>query len=322
MIVKSIYKKECVLMITTVCLNPCIDRTVSIADFNYGGMNRALSARSDAGGKGVNVAITAATLGLETECITFLRKNGGKEIENRLIANGVKSDAIWLEGSVRTNIKLFDQSKGVITEINESGAPVSEEDFLRMTELISEHAQESDFLVLSGSLPPGCPPEYYRDLITSVEGLNCRCVLDADGPRLEAGLLAHPFMIKPNRPELEAIVGHQLTTLNDVRDAAQTYIDRGVSIVAVSMGSDGALITNGSETFYAPRMPVEVKSTVGAGDAMIAGFTAGCLADLPLEEVFRKGVACATASVMTEGTLLVDKAVYRSLLDRIEIRSI
>lgn len=309
-------------MITTVCLNPCIDRTLSIAEFTYGGMNRALHVRNDAGGKGVNVAIVAATLGLETECITFLRKNGGKEIENRLIGSGVSSDAIWLDGSVRTNIKLLDQSRGVVTEINEAGVPVSENDFLRMTELISNHAQESDFLVLSGSLPPGCPPEYYRDLITAVEGLNCRCVLDADGPRLQAGLLAHPFMIKPNLPELETVVGHSLVSLTEIRDAALAYIDQGVSIVAVSIGAEGALITDGHETLYAPRMAVEVKSTVGAGDAMIAGFTAGCLAELPLDEIFRKGVACATASVMTEGTQLINKAVYRSLLNQVEIHSV
>ena len=309
-------------MITTVCLNPCMDRSISIAEFNYGGMNRVQSVRNDAGGKGVNVAITAARLGLETECITYLRKTGGQEIENRLIANGVSSDAIWLDGTLRTNIKLLDQSKNVITEITESGAPVTDEDLRKMTALICAHAQNSDYLVLSGSMPPGCPADYYRTLIEAVEGLNCRCVLDADGTRLTEGLKARPFLIKPNKPELEAVVGHELNTHEEIRDAAMNYINMGVSVVAVSMGSEGALITNGSETYYAPRMVVEVKSTVGAGDAMIAGYTAGFLADLPLKEVFRMGVACATASVMTEGTLLIDKAVYKSLLDKIEIQSI
>lgn len=309
-------------MITTVCLNPCIDRSISIAEFAYGGMNRVQSLRNDAGGKGVNVAITAARLGLETECITFLRKNGGHEIENRLMGNGVSSDAIWLDGTLRTNIKLLDRSNGIITEINESGASVTAEDLQKMTSLVCAHAQDSDFLVFSGSMPPGCPTDYYRTLIEAVEGLNCRCVLDADGDRLIEGLKARPFLIKPNKPELEAVVGRPLNTLQEIRDAATVYIDMGVSVVAVSMGSEGALITNGSESYYAPRLAVEVKSTVGAGDAMIAGYTAGFLAELPLDEVFRKGVACATASVMTEGTLLIDKAVYRSLLDKIEIQSI
>ncbi len=309
-------------MITTVCLNPCIDRSIRVAEFQYGATNRVLSVRSDAGGKGVNVAITAARLGLETECLTFLRKNGGKEVENSLLSNGVLSDAIWLDGQLRVNIKLLDQSKGVITEMNEAGDAVSEAALTQMTELVVAHAQDSDFLVLSGSLPPGCPADYYRTLIESVEGLACQCVLDADGTRFQEGLKARPFMIKPNRPELEAAVGHRLSSLGEIRDAALSYIDQGVSVVAVSMGDEGAFITNGEESLYAPRMAVEVKSTVGAGDAMVAGLTAGFLAELPLDEVFRKGVACATASVMTEGTMLIDKAVYRNLLGKIDIQSV
>ena len=309
-------------MITTVCLNPAIDRSIGIAEFNYGGMNRVKSARSDAGGKGVNVAVTFARLGLETRCMSFLHKNGGKEIENRLITNGVSSAGVWLDGTLRTNIKLLDQSKNVITEINEGGAPVGEAELKKMTELIVHHAQDSDFLVLSGSLPPGCPIDYYRTLIEAAEGMNCRCVLDADGARLSEGLKASPYLIKPNQYELELLVGHPLSSLEAIRDAAHDLIRQGVSIVAVSMGADGALLTNGDETFYAPRLDVEVKSTVGAGDAMIAGLTAGCLAELPLDEIFIKGVACATASVMTEGTQLIEKAVYKSLLSKIELQAI
>lgn len=307
-------------MITSVCLNPCIDRFVRIAEFYYGGMNRVKSIRNDAGGKGVNVAVSAARLGLETECLTFLHKSGGNEIENRLLANGVACDGVRLEGNLRTNIKLLDESKNVITEINESGAPVGEAALQTMTDLIANHAQDSDFLILSGSLPPGCPIDYYRTLIEAVEGTNCRCILDAEGERLSAGLQAKPYLIKPNQYELELLTGKKLSSMEEIREAALQLVDQGVSIVAVSMGAGGALVTDGSQTLYAPSVPVEVKSTVGAGDAMIAGFAAGCLAELPLEETFVKAVACATASVMTEGTQLIDKAVYKTLLDKIEIQ--
>lgn len=307
-------------MITSVCLNPCIDRFVRIAEFYYGGMNRVKSIRNDAGGKGVNVAVSAARLGLETECLTFLHKSGGNEIENRLLANGVACDGVRLEGNLRTNIKLLDESKNVITEINESGVPVGEAALQTMTDLIANHAQDSDFLILSGSLPPGCPIDYYRTLIEAVEGTNCRCILDAEGERLSAGLQAKPYLIKPNQYELELLTGKKLSSMEEIREAALQLVDQGVSIVAVSMGAGGALVTDGSQTLYAPSVPVEVKSTVGAGDAMIAGFAAGCLAELPLEETFVKAVACATASVMTEGTQLIDKAVYKTLLDKIEIQ--
>ena len=149
--------------------------------------------------------------------------------------------------------------------------------------------------VLSGSLPPGCPADYYRTLIETVEGLGCRCILDADGEPMRYGLESRPFMIKPNRAELERMAGRELTTLQDVRAAALKYIDQGVAVVAVSLGADGALITDGDETLFAPKLTLELKSTVGAGDSMVAGLACGFIGDNELEEAFRMGVACASA---------------------------
>jgi len=307
-------------MITTVSLNPCIDRTVKVKKFAYGGMNRITSARSDAGGKAINVAISAAKLGLEAGCIGLLYKENGRIIENKLMMNRVESDFAWLEGSVRTNIKLLDEATGQVTEINESGMAVTEETLDKMLDLIAKHAETSDFLVLTGSLPPLCPNDFYRRAIESVEGLDCRCVLDAEGEKFSEGIKARPFLIKPNLYELEMAVGHELSSLEQVRDAALRYIDMGVQNVAVSMGANGALLTNGQETLYAPRVEVAVQSTVGAGDAMVAGLTAGFLAEMEMEEVLRMGAAAGTASCMTEGTQLLEKATYKNLLNSIVIQ--
>ncbi len=308
-------------MITAVCLNPCIDKMVSIAGFQYGGMNRIITARSDVGGKGVNVAIVAAQLGMESECIGFLRQDNGKIVERKLLTSGTQGDFLWLDGQVRTNIKLLDQATGQVTEINEPGRPVGDEQLSKMVDLVCQHAQDSDFLVLTGSLPPGCPADYYKTLIEAVEGLNCRCVLDAEGERLALGIQARPYLIKPNLYELETVVGRKLESLEDIQQAALGFIDQGIQVVAVSMGDRGALITDGEQTLYAPRVPVEVKSTVGAGDSMVAGLIAGLMAELPLQEVFRKGMACAAASVMLEGTLLPNKATYRQLLTKVAIQT-
>lgn len=122
-----------------------------------------------------------------------------------------------------------------------------------------------------------------------MEGLNCRCVLDAEGERLALAFQARPYLIKPNLYELETVVGRKLESLEDIQQAALGFIDQGIQVVAVSMGDRGALITDGEQTLYAPRVPVEVKSTVGAGDSMVAGLIAGLMAELPLQEVFRKG---------------------------------
>lgn len=309
-------------MITTVSLNPSIDRTVNVEHFTLGGLNRVIAAQSVAAGKGINVALTASALGVASECIGFMYKEGSRLFEKRLMMGGVEYNFIWCEGNIRTNVKVLDQSTGAITEINESGARVSEDDLKRMTDLVSLHAENSDYLVLAGSLPPGCPSEYYRTLIQTVEGLGCRCILDADGERMRYGLEARPFMIKPNRCELEMMMGQTLGNLQDVRIAAQQYLDLGVSVVAVSLGDAGALITDGDETLYAPKLALDVKSTVGAGDAMVAGLTCGFIGDNDLEDAFRMGVAAASARCATEMNRVLDKVVYRRMLDEVIIERI
>ena len=309
-------------MITTISLNPSIDRTVNVEKFVPGGLNRVVSAHSVAAGKGINVALTASALGVASECIGFMYREGSKLFEKRLMVGGVEYNFVWCDGSVRTNVKVFDQSTGTITEINESGARVSEDDLKRMTDLVALHAENTDYLVLAGSLPPGCPPDYYRTLIQTVEGLGCRCVLDADGDRMRYGLEARPFMIKPNRYELELMTGEKLNTLKEIRDAAQKYLDMGVSVVTVSLGSEGALITDGDETLYAPKIALDVKSTVGAGDAMVAGLTCGFIGDNELEDAFRMGVACASVRCATESYRVIDKTEYKRLLDQVKIERV
>ena len=309
-------------MITSISLNPSIDRTLTVENFTAGGLNRVLSTSDVAAGKGINVALTVSALGLDSECIGFMYRDSASLFEKRLMVNSTAYDFIWCEGSARTNIKVFDRAAGVVTELNASGAPVNDEQLAQMVELVSRHAEDSDYLVLSGSTPPGCPDDFYRTLINAVEGLGCRCVLDADGARLKYGLEARPFMIKPNRFELETMTGRQLNTLAEIRDAARKYIDMGVQVVAVSLGADGAMILEGDEALFAPKLNIEVKSTVGAGDSMVAGLVAGFMGENELEDAFRMGIACATARCMTEGYRIVDRTVYKALMDMVKIERI
>ena len=309
-------------MITSISLNPSIDRTLTVEGFTPGGLNRVLDSRDVAAGKGINVALTVSALGLDAECVGFMYRDSAGPFEKRLMVNSTAYDFIWQEGAARTNIKVLDRASGVVTEINESGREIDEDALKRMTELVSSHAENSDYLILSGSMPPGCPDDYYRTLINAVDGLGCRCVLDADGQRLKYGLEARPFMIKPNRFEMETMAGRKLETIPEIRDAARRYIDMGVEVVAVSLGSDGAIILQGDDALFAPRLNIEVKSTVGAGDSMVAGLVAGFMAENDLEETFRMGMACATARCMTEGYHIVDKTVYRALMDMVTIERI
>ena len=309
-------------MITSVSLNPSIDRTLTVDRFTPGSLNRVALKTDVAAGKGINVALTVSGLGLDAECIGFMYQEGGTLFEKRLMMNSTPYEFIWCNGSVRTNIKVFDRESGVITELNESGMTVDDAALSKMIDMVVGHAENSDYLVLSGSVPPGCPQDYYRTLINAVEGLGCRCILDADGDRLKYGLEARPFMIKPNRYELEMMTGTRLDSIDALKAAALHYIDQGVEVVAVSLGSGGALITNGDETLYAPRRNIEVMGTVGAGDAMVAGLAAGFMAEHDLEQTFRMGVACASTRCVTEGYKTIDRTVYKAFLEMVNIERV
>lgn len=309
-------------MITSVSLNPSIDRTLEVAEFTAGGLNRVLSQTDVAAGKGVNVALAAAALGAQSECIGFMYREGGALYEKRLSEGGVENDFVWCDGAVRVNVKVFDRKRGEITELNSSGSPVTQAKLEEMTNLVQAHARRSNYLILSGSLPPACPVDYYRTLAEAAGGENCRVLLDADGDRLRTGILAKPFLIKPNRYELELFTGRKLESTGAILDAARELIDAGVGMVAVSMGGEGALITDGSSAFHAAGLKVEVRSTVAAGDSMIAGMAVGLNRGYAMEEAFRLGVAAATARCMTPPEQIISAKRVLELSEKVSMERI
>lgn len=309
-------------MMTAVALNPSMDLTLSIDGFAYGGLNRVQSEQSDAAGKGMNVALAAARLGVSSACVGFLQKESAAPFTTKLLENGVAGDFVSCPGRVRTNIKLRDEKTGRITEINQSGRTVTDAQMKKMNALIAAHAKAGDFMVFAGSLPPGCPTDYYRTLMEIAAKNGCLCVLDADGARLSAGIGAKPFLVKPNRYELELLTGEKLDSVSDICRAAGSIIARGVRVVAVSLGPDGALITDGNEFLAAKAAKIDVRSTVGAGDSMVAALTAGFHEKKSLAEAFRMGMACSAAACMTEGTRTFEMRAYTHLLPMIEITRI
>ena len=311
-------------MITALCANPCVDNMVEIDRFAYGGMNRIRAARQDGSGKGVNVALVAAQLGMRSACVGFLARERGDLVLDRLRGQGCSAEFVRTPGAVRVNTKVLDRSSGVVTELNEAGVPVAADAVNALTQTVLCYGAQSDYFVLTGSLPPGCPVEYYRTLTERLKqsAPGCRVVLDAEGEKLAEGLKALPFMTKPNRYEMELLCGRELPAIEDVDAEAVKLARTGIAVVAVSLGGEGAYVTDGEHAWYAPAMPVQVRSTVGAGDSMVAGMLLGLSKGLELAEAFRYGVAAATSSVTTEGTLLVDAALFEEYIPKIEIRQV
>ena len=308
-------------MITALALNPSIDMTLSINGFTYGGLNRVGKARRDAGGKGMNVALALRALDCEAECVGFMHTENAELFENKLREHGAGYDFVYCEGGTRTNIKLRDDATSIITELNQSGRAVTEAELAEMIAMIKKHAARASHIVLSGSVPPGCSAGCYREIMEEIKGTGCKCVLDADGEKLREGLKAKPFLIKPNRYELELLTGRSLTGRADLLAAARKIISGGVSVVAVSLGGEGALITDGDTALFAPPMKISINSTVGAGDSMVAGLTAAFSREKSMEAAFRTGVACASAACGTEGTQLFSKSDFDTLYSRVEIEN-
>ena len=308
-------------MITTVCLNPCFDKTVSVDRLQPGQVNRIREARVDQGGKGINVAVVAKRLGLDVQCIGLMGENGSADLTAIMDREGLKHKFLTVPGHVRTNMKVYSLDGQGVTELNEPGTPLTEEDLKRFTKLAEEATAGSDMVVLTGSLPPGCPEGTYRDLLKALEGK--KCILDTEGKELELATKgAHPFLIKPNLREMEATLGIELRTMRAIRDAALLFIRLGVQHSVVSMGAMGAMYISADKTLFAPALRVETKSTVGAGDAMIGGMLLGYEIEKDMARAFRYGIAAGAASVMTEGTQLIVRSDLEALLDQVRVQEV
>ena len=308
-------------MITTICLNPCFDKTVSVDRLQPGQVNRIKEARVDQGGKGINVAVVAKRLGLDVQCIGVMGENGASELTSIMDREGLRHQFLTVPGHVRTNMKVYSLDGQGVTELNEPGTPLTEADLQRFTKMAEEATADSDMIVLTGSLPPGCPEGTYRDLLKALKGK--KCILDTEGKELELATKgAHPFLIKPNLREMEATLGIELRTMRAIRDAALLFIRLGVQHSVVSMGAMGAMYISADKTLFAPALRVSAKSTVGAGDAMIGGMLLGYEKEKDMAKAFRYGVAAGAASVITEGTQLIVREDFDALLDQVRIQEV
>ena len=308
-------------MITTICMNPCFDRTVEVDTLQISRVNRIRNARDDLGGKGINVAVVAGRLGLDVQCIGIMGADGSSELCGLMDREGLQHRFLTVPGRVRTNMKIYSRDGQGVTELNEPGAAVDDSILREFFELTRQETAASEIVVMTGSLPPGCPEGTYRDLMNALDGK--KCILDTEGKELElAAKGAKPYLIKPNLRELETTLGIELRTIRAIRDAALLFIRLGVEHAVVSMGEMGAMYVSEKKTLFAPALRIEAKSTVGAGDAMIGGMLMGYEKTGDMAKAFRYGIAAGAASVMTEGTQLIVRSDFEKLLAQVKVQEV
>ena len=296
-------------MIYTVTFNPAIDYVVGLNELNLGEVNRTDSERMFFGGKGINVSIVLAELGIHSTALGFTAGFTGKAIEDGLSEMGIDTDFVRLSnGNSRINVKI---NSGVETEINGQGPNI---DNIALDKLFQklDKIQDGDTLVLAGSIPKTLPSDIYEIIMSKLSDKKIKVIVDASGDLLLNVLKYRPHLIKPNSHELSELFNVELTSDNDIIKYAKKLKEMGAENVLVSMAENGALLLDSEGNIH--KFGVckgTVINSVGAGDSMLAGFIAGSV-NGDLEYALKLGTACGGATAFSYG--LAKKDFIDSLL--------
>lgn len=309
-------------MIYTVTLNPAIDKTVVIGNFSAGGVNRVESVREDAGGKGINVSKCLKKLGMDSVAAMILAGEAGNKLETMLRDLEISTLQVRAEGQSRTNLKIIDPVKKENTDINEPGPKVSAELLETLKRKLGEKIQPGDIVILSGSLPAGVDRGLYGAWTAYFRGLGACVYLDADGEPMQKGMAALPYMIKPNNEELAALLGKSSLTMEEMLREGKRLLGTGIREIIISLGGDGALFVSEDGCYHAEGLSVTVKSTVGAGDSVVAAAAYGQVKNLSREERIRLCTAIGAASVMQSGTQPPEAALVWELAQQVKLKKL
>ena len=311
--------------VVTVALNPALDHTIEVADLQPGAVNRARRMQVDVGGKAINVASCLADFGISVAVTGPLGRDNAALFEDLFQRKQIANHCLYRDGLTRINTKVVDVERGETTDLNMPGPDF---DLSAARELLDQVQRQLDrllgsarWVVLSGSLPPGLPVTVYATLIAQAQAAGAAVLLDTSGSPFEAALTAGPRLIKPNRHELAELTGQPLDTLEAVVTAGRALLNRPQppAMVVVSLGGDGALFLTREQALQAHPAPVAVTSTVGAGDAMVAGLVAAQLENRSLAETAQLATAFAAAKLTRLGPHLPPPEQVRALARQIII---
>lgn len=309
-------------MIVTVTLNPALDKMMIINNFQVNQVCRVNETRIDPGGKGINISKVIKKLGGDTIATGILGGNTGNYIREQLNGMGIINDFVFASIETRTNIKIADPFNCSNTDINEPGMPVTESVLQNVWKKICNITNPGDTIVFAGKNPPQMRDHILGEWIGELKRNKVRVALDTVGKAMKIGVEAKPDIIKPNIMELEELCGEKLEDMDAIKEAAQELIVKGIEKVIVSMGSEGALFVKKDEIIYVPGIKVPVKSTVGAGDSMLASVLLDMERGVGWEESAAHAVAVSAANVMCSGTQAAELRDICSLLEQVKTQHI
>lgn len=306
------------MRIVTLTLNPAVDKSSVVEQVVPERKLRCEHPRFDPGGGGINVARAVCILGGSARALWTKGGHVGETLQQLLEAGSIPHQPIPITDVTRENLTIYETVTGLQYRFGMPGPILTDDDANACLDAVSQLGPETEFLVLSGSLPPGLPDDFYSQVAARAPE-HCRVVLDTSGEALRRGLERPVYLIKPNLRELGQLAGREVYTDREIAQVARALIDAGrVEVVFLSIGRGGAMLITRNEFLHIRAPTVPIRSKVGAGDSTVAGFVHSLALGRSLVEAARFAVATGTAAVMTEGTLLCHRADVERLYAEME----
>jgi 1-phosphofructokinase family hexose kinase len=309
-------------MIYTLTLNPAVDRELTVPDIVFDNVLRASSLRLDCGGKGFNVSRALAAWGEKSVALGFVGGLTGRRIAAGLTELGIATDFVEIAQETRTNISIFAQNQPHYIKVNEAGPDIAPAEEAALLDKVRYLAHAADWWVLSGSLPPGVSASIYADVITAVKAAGGKVILDAAGEALRHGCEAGPYLIKPNAVEAGEIVGRSIASAEEASTVVGAIHELRAEHVLISLGKNGALLSDGTHCWLAQPPRIEERNPIGAGDSMVAGLVWRLSHGASWPEALRWAVASGTAAASLDGTAVGSRAMVDTLAKQVKFVSV
>lgn len=305
----------------TVTLNPALDLTGSVDTLNVGSVSLVNQGSLHAAGKGVNVAKVLSELGAKVTVTGFLGRNNEEAFCQLFSEMGATDRFIRVDGATRINVKLVETS-GQVSDINFPGVPVDQDAIDAFEKTLMELAQDHEYFVIAGSLPQGVSPELCASWVQRLHDLGKKVLFDSSRDALKAGINAQPWLIKPNDEELSQLFDAELTSRDQCRLAGQALGEKGIENIVVSLGADGVMWLNNGEWIHAQPPRMQVVSTVGAGDTLVAGLCWGHMQLMPKSELIQFATALSALAVSQVGVGLTSQEELDSVRQNIQLQAL
>tara|TARA_R110002049_G_scaffold230850_1_gene403017 strand:- start:1530 stop:2474 length:945 start_codon:yes stop_codon:yes gene_type:complete len=294
--------------IVTLTLNPVIDKSVSVAGISPNTKLRCTSPTYDAGGGGINVSRALKKLGEKSLCMYLAGGPTGEHLRQILDKAGIDQMVVSIKGWTRDNLAVTDTTTNLQYRFGVPGPQVEKEEWEALLIKLEKNLEEGDYLVASGKLPPGMPDDFYVLVAEIAKSKKVHFILDTSGEALAKATKSRVFMLKPNLGELSTLCGVTSISAMELEPLAKKFLkEHDCEILVVSLGPKGALLATKDLIEHIPAPTVLQKSTIGAGDSMVAGMVVSLLKGKTYSEMVKYGVACGTAATMHEGTQLCNK---------------